>query len=429
MDGLDRVKFYEIFNLSKNATLEDLEQSYLKLVGKKLREGSKDELESLKQIYAQLRDYIQQEREQQQEAQKQAYQHYLTELINNNLRSYNLKVKVNFQENHLEILVNARQAKSSKRAKNLLEYVLQQINLPSIESAKVIGIKADQSRIWEKELRIYRDANKVQNIAQRSESLLEEAERNTNTFALPIAFLIAFTVSFVEPLAWFIGMWVHEFGHATMAWFSSYRAMVTFAGTITQLQQSNFVYFGILFLLGLLFYYGWKEQKKVTMIIAIILAVIQFILTWIISPSTYQMLMTFAGVGGEFYLSTLLIIGFYVKLPEKFYWDFWRYFALIIGSITFWSSFGKWHNIRVGKDQVPWGTFWGGRGDSGGDMNILNQEYNWTIQQIIDTYNHLGNICLLVIMGFYLYFLMQSRPILWFKIKQKLSKFFLFGSV
>ncbi len=424
MNDLDPEKYYQIFNLTTHATLEDLEQSYLKLVGKKLREGSKEELESLKQIYAQLKDYIQQEIEQQQEAQKQAYQHHLTELINSHLRSYNLKVKVNCQENYLEIIVNARQAKSSQRAKNLVEYVLQQIHLPAVKSAKVIGIKADQSRIWEKELRIYRDLNQIINVDKRTELLLEEAERNTNTFALPIAFLIAFSVSFIEPLAWFIGMWIHEFGHATIAWLSSYRAMVTFAGTITQLEQSNFVYFGILILLGLLFYSAWKENKKVTMVMAVILAIIQFILTWVISRSTYQMLMIWGGIGGEFYLSTLLIIGFYLKLPEKLHWDFWRYFALIIGSITFWSSFGKWHNIRVGKEQVPWGTFWGGRGDSGGDMNILNQDYNWTIQQIIDTYNNLGNICLLIILGFYVYFLMQSRPILWFKIKQKFSEFF-----
>ena len=120
-------------------------------------------------------------------------------------------------------------------------------------------------------------------------------KKKTNIYALPLAFLIGFCISFVEPLAWFVGMWVHEFGHGIIAWFSGYRAMVTFAGTVTMLERSHFVYFGILFLLGLMFYSGWKEQKKDAMIIAIILAIIQFILTWVVTRNTYRMLLSVWG--------------------------------------------------------------------------------------------------------------------------------------
>jgi hypothetical protein len=204
-------------------------------------------------------------------------------------------------------------------------------------------------------------------------------------------------------------MWVHELGHATVAWFSGYRAMITFAGTVTQLERSPFVYFGILFLLGLLFWHGWKEQKRFTMILAAILAIMQFLMTWVISRATYRMLLAFGGIGGEFYLSTLFMIGFYAKLPDKLRWEFWRYLSLIVGAITFWSSFWKWHNIERGREAIPWGTFWGSRGDSGGDLNVLSGEFGWNSQQIIGTYTHLGNLCLLFIVGFYIYFWLQSR--------------------
>ena len=213
-------------------------------------------------------------------------------------------------------------------------------------------------------------------------------------------------------------MWVHEFGHATIAWFSGYRAMITFGATITTLEKSNFVYFGILFLLGLTFYTGWKEKKNSPMIVAVTLIMLQFILTWIVSYSDYVTLMAFGGIGGEFYLSTLLIIAFYWRLPEKFYWDFWRFGAVAIGAITFFSSFTKWHNIKVGRDNIPWGTLWGGRGDSGGDLNILNDYSGWSANQIIGTYVSLGNICFMVIISFYLFHLFKSRPELWVKIRQ-----------
>ena len=90
----------------------------------------------------------------------------------------------------------------------------------------------------------------------------------------------------------------------------------------------------------------------------------------------------------------------------------------MIGSITFWSTFLKWNNISLGKERIPWGTFWGGRGDSGGDLNILAQEFGWSNQQIIDTYNFIGDICLFIIIGFYLYFLTRSYPYWWFHTRQ-----------
>ena len=417
-------QYYQLLNLEPGASVEDIEQAYLKLVGKKLRQGEKEELKTIRAAYHQIINYNQEKAEEQKQADKENYQHHIAQLINNRLRHTKIRVKVNLNRDQLEIIVNARLAGNSQRTTNLIKHILQQLKLPSIEKVKVFGVKLDKSIIWEQEFVIYQDINRLKKNEYYPQIILEKVERNNNTFAFPIAFLIALVISLAEPLAWFIGMWVHELGHATIAWFSGHRAMITFGLTVSQLQRSPFVYFGILFLLGLLFWYGRKEQKRSAMILALILAIIQFFMTWVISRSTYRMLETFGGIGGEFYLSTLFIIGFYVKLPEKLRWEFWRYLALIVGAITFWSSFWKWHNIERGREAIPWGSFWGGRGDSGGDLNILSGEFGWHSQQIIDTYTHLSHLCLLVMIGFYVYFLLQSHPQWWFNIQQKLSLWF-----
>jgi hypothetical protein len=312
---------------------------------------------------------------------------------------------------HLEIRLNNIKSAKKQVITKLIYDSLGQILKDTETSVIILSLDHKNNLIWQEEIKICTGiyAHKVEKY--NTAIHLAQAEVVTNTYAFPIAFLIAFAINFIDPLVWFISMWVHEFGHSTIAWLSGYRAMVTFSGTIIAPTRSLFVYFGILILLSLTFYGGWKEQKKSTMFICFIFAIIQFILTWNTSYSTYQMLLYFGGIGGEFYLSTLLIIAFYWRLPDKFYWEFWRFFALIIGAITFWGSFTKWHRINLGKDQIPWGTFWGGRGDSGGDLNILNTDVGWSVDRIIDTYNTLGFICLLIIIGTYFYYLWKSNPI------------------
>ena len=406
---------YDLFNVDSNTSLEDLEKAYLKLVGIKLNQGKKDELKIIKTTYQKLVDYKINKQEQEEKQIKKNLEDNLTQQINSYLKFYNLKVQINPNQEVLNILVKGNQATKKNKIIKLIQNILPQIELSSFNKILIQAITADKSIIWSEEIRIYKNQSSTK-FNYKTDILLQKAERNNNIFALPIAFCIASVISIFEPLTWFISMWIHEFGHATIAWLSGYRAMVTFGGTVTSLEKSWFVYGGILFLLALCLWYGKKEQKKFVMIVAVILAVVQFLMTWMISQPTYRMFLAFGGIGGEFYLSTFLIVAFYFNLPQKFYWEFWRYIALIISTITFWSSFWKWHHIQVGQEAIPWGSFWGGRGDSGGDLNVLAGEFGWNSWQIITTYSFLADICLLIIISFYLYFLTKSYPNLWFNI-------------
>lgn len=413
---------YQILNLDEgSATLENIEKNYYKLVGEKLKAGKKAEIVNLKKAYCQLTEYYQTKQEIEAKAKEKNAQNYLTNYFNYHLQNTSFQVETKYVSPNLTINIKNIKIKHKLSIIKLLSnLLLSNLNI-KINQVKFIGYNSQNRIIWQEEINFYPDNQGKISISENTNLLLAELERKTNTFALPIAFFLAFAISLIEPLAWFLSMWIHELGHASIAWFSGYQAMITFAGTVTKLERSLFVYFGILFLLGLTFYSGRKEGKKTVMIITIILAISQFILTWIISHSTYKMLLSFGGIGGEFYLSTLLIIAFYWRLPEKFYWEFWRFFALIIGATTFISSWLKWQRIKLGTEQIPWGTFWGGRGDSGGDLNILNYDFGWSINQIISTYHHLSNFCLLIIITVYIYFCLKSNPSWRWKIRSFFS--------
>ncbi len=79
--------------------------------------------------------------------------------------------------------------------------------------------------------------------------------------------------------------------------------------------------------------------------------------------------------------------------------------------------FWQWRRIDQGREFIPWGTFWGGRGDMGGDMDQLSQLFSWSDNTIIITYRTLGDICLWIIIGVYLSFTWQQKANVWLTIK------------
>lgn len=190
-------------------------------------------------------------------------------------------------------------------------------------------------------------------------------------------------------------VWMHEFGHATAAWLCGFRATpLPFGWTPVEPVHSHSVYGGLLILFGLLFAAGWKERKVWPMIIAVLLVWLQFYMTWVMSEYRKEFWWgAFGGVGGEFYLSTLFMLFFWVQLPEKFKWGACRYVLFFIGATAFLNIWMQWRDVYRGLEEIPFGSMINGEEDEAGDMNRLLDGYGWTKFDIRRNYLLLGHGC------------------------------------
>jgi hypothetical protein len=199
--------------------------------------------------------------------------------------------------------------------------------------------------------------------------------------------------------------WVHEFGHASVAWLSGRRALpLPFGWTNVEQEKSALVYVGVPMLLVTMAVAGWRERKAWPIVLAAILVVVQTYMTWFLPEDRGHMWMIFGGVGGEFYISAAMIGLFYFEFPEKFKWGGCRYVSVFIGSAVFFESFTFWRQVKHGLEAIPYGTMINGEDDGGGDMNILKDDYHWTQHQIIYTYNHLADACIVALVVVYVIF-------------------------
>ncbi len=234
--------------------------------------------------------------------------------------------------------------------------------------------------------------------------------------AFPVVILVALGINQTAFVNLLIGfhIWIHEFGHATVAWLSGYRALPLPIGWANiESTKSNFVYFGILFLLAVLFCAGWKERKPWAMVIAVGIAPVQAYMTWFWPHHEYELWSYWAGIGGEYILSTAMIMAYFLDLPEKFKWRYCRYVFLFLGASTFAETYEFWRNAQSGVD-IPWGTMLHGDEDEGGDMNYL-RAVGWSDQAIISSYQTTGRLCLVAIISS---FAIASGLQLWWELSQ-----------
>lgn len=212
-------------------------------------------------------------------------------------------------------------------------------------------------------------------------------------------------------------VWIHELGHASVAWLSGRPALpLPFGWTNVQHDKSPLLYIGVPLALGALAVSGWRERKAWPIILAAALLGTQTYMTWFLSEDRARLWMISGGVGGEFYLSAAMIGLFYFQFPEKFKWGGCRYVVLFIGAASFYESFAFWRRVKHGLEGIPYGSMINGEGDGGGDMNILADDYRWTQHRIIFTYNHLADACLAALVVVYAIFnlrLNRRFPLFW----------------
>jgi hypothetical protein len=399
---------YQILNLPLGASVEDIDFALGKQRTELVRQGRKKDIAQLTAAYHQLRDHtLEQNAVAPAELDVYLPTQYIRDQLDRLLQPQKIRATVQIleKERQLEVQLQGRSGIVQPLVAVPVMKCLQALELVGIETVTIYGMRGQNAVGWQQKFQI------DESIQAADTDPYSFNNRYVNRAAFPIAFLIAIVAQllvFPRFLLRGVQIWIHEFGHATVAWLSGRGATPLPLGwTNVNEDRSTTVYLCFLILLLLLFWSGWREKKRWAMVLAVVLAISQFYMTWVMSEYAYFTWLAFGGVGGELYLSTFLMVCFYFPLPEKFRWDFWRYFVLLMAAYTFTASFGMWHQIKVGAAEIPWGSMLGGQGDAGGDMNKLSSA-NWSDVQIIHTYSHLSNACLLVLIGIYVVFFLKS---------------------
>ncbi len=446
---------YRQLQLRTDATIADVDAAYFRLKARKIQAGDRADIDSLKKARETIKAHLQElesktldsktldskeqvqnkpavtaHREQQITAPKShSNSHAEMELdtLVAEFLNQGFTAKASIQEQVLNLGIRLDNSLSPSQITAKIRHTLAEVDqevfgLSEITTVRLYGLDEHNKAQWKKSFPLPEPQLTADDV-----DLYSFNNRFSNTLVFPGLFFVGAMLSSVEvikALLFGVHIWIHEFGHATIAWLSGYRATpLPFGWTNVGESQSLFVYVGVLTLLGLLFYTGQKEQSRWSMGLAIGLAVVQFCMTWLISEDTFYMLLSFGGIGGEFYLSTLLIVSFYFPLPEYWRWDFFRYPAVLFASFVLMGSSWQWRQIDRGLEAIPWGTLFGGSEHIGGDMNQLSLVYGWSDQQIIDTYNSIGAVCAIAILSTYFYIFLKQRNYsflqsLWLKVQK-----------
>jgi hypothetical protein len=188
----------------------------------------------------------------------------------------------------------------------LAQQDLAPLGLGEVKTLTVTALGSRNRAVWRQTLTMPQRPT-----AEEDTDLSSFNNRYSNGLFFPALLVIGMLLNampITNALLFGIKLWIHEFGHATVAWLAGRQAIPLPIGwTNVNPQRSFFVYLGLLILLGLLYWSGQREGKRWPMVLAVGLALVQFAMTWLMSPKTFDMLLAFGGIGGELYLSTLLM--------------------------------------------------------------------------------------------------------------------------
>ncbi len=439
---------YQELSLSPGASLTEIESTYFKTKAALIRQGNRASLEPLKWAFETLKDYLERQAHlPNPDLAETSIPEFDPTLLSGSpapprgdnaalglapdvvpilalqtlLQERSLPAQVSQQGDQLHIRWRAARVTNPKQATAQLYALLTQqdlvaMGLGDVTTLVVASLNGQNQAVWRQTL-----AMPQRYSVEEDTDLMSFNNRYSNGVIFPALLAIGLVLNaspITNMLLRGIKIWIHEFGHATVAWLAGRQAIPLPIGwTNVNPQRSLFVYLGVLILLGLLYWSGQKEGKHWPMVLAAGLALLQFAMTWLMSPNTFDMLLAFGGIGGELYLSTLLMVSFFFPMPAYWRWDFYRYPVVIAAAFTFWGQFWLWKAIRMGRASIPFGMMWGDA--EGGDMNILVDRYAWEPGTIIGTYNTIANLCFLVIVGVYAYVLYrQQRHRFWLMLQR-----------
>jgi hypothetical protein len=412
-------KAYNTLELDPGTSLAEVKSAYFKHKAQLIGQGNRQAIADLKAAYQLLQESLQQYPITSSDGTESDAPQFDANALAQQLQSRGLKAQVKVQGDRLQVRLPPTAATQPNRAVAMVYTLLDQIDLTAwgmadLTTVVIYSQSSGQSPGWKRTLAMPSHVESPDDT-----DLLSFKNRYVSALGFPVLMVLGILMNampIVNALLFGVKIWFHEFGHAVVAWLGGRRAIpLPFGWTNVSEQRSLFVYVGVLLLLGLMFWVGRREKRRWPMVLAVVLAVIQFFITWILPEARFLTLLSFGGIGGELYLCTLLMISFFFSLPDYWRWDFYRYPVVLGASFTFWGQFWRWRQIRRGLEPIPWGSLWGGA--EHGDMNDLSYA-GWSDQQIIDTYSTISHLCLIALLSVYIYFALRQNRHYLFSITQ-----------
>jgi hypothetical protein len=186
-------------------------------------------------------------------------------------------------------------------------------------------------------------------------------------------------------------MEMHELGHATASWLAGRMAIPLPMFTLGMGLDRSFIAFALTAAaLAWLARAALREHLPAALATALVLGATLLTCTAALSAEPLDAWVKYAGVGGEFWLSALLLIAFHQPLPAAWRWARSRWFFAAWGALAFTANARRW---LLGE--IPWGSFWGGDGD----MELLRDACGWSDARIIHSYRTVGVLCLALVLA------------------------------
>jgi len=187
---------------------------------------------------------------------------------------------------------------------------------------------------------------------------------------------------------WFLRMGVHEIGHAVIFWLRSIPAIPTFAMAVPLTSSSSILCFiFLLALFGGCFYYARKQGYLIFQGLIALLVIALLLFTLILSERFGEMVMIYAGQGGEFFISSIFFLMFFENWGKAKRTIKLKYFLLGVGAIVYVSALDRWIKIKFAGTDLPYGALfdfskiWGGESD--GDLDRLVRDFGWNEEFIV----------------------------------------------
>ena len=195
----------------------------------------------------------------------------------------------------------------------------------------------------------------------------------------------------------FMGMPLHELGHAVAAWFCGFFAIPTLWFTPVAETRGLLTPLALSVAIGYMIYRAHQAGRTSLVCLGGVLILLQGIGTLGINPDTARAVYIFCGDGGGMILATLLMASFYFGKNTQLYKGSVRWGFVVIGAGAFNDIFGTWWRARGDDQAIPYGTSAGRPSDS---MWLID-DHGWTAQSLANGYLTLGMLCLIALATVY----------------------------